>query len=76
LASLKNRLSGALHATLFRSWLDAVGTDGAVPQKAMRHAGIRTTTNTYSSVVTDEIVQASGKVARLALNGTGLKLTD
>ncbi|MGC2741608.1 MAG: site-specific integrase [Candidatus Angelobacter sp.] len=54
----------------FRSWLDAVGTSVAVQQKAMRHADIRTTMNTYGDVVTDEIVQASGKVARLALNGT------
>ena len=54
----------------FRSWLDAVGTPVAVQQKAMRHADIRTTMNIYGDVVTDEIVQASGKVARLALNGT------
>jgi integrase len=54
----------------FRSWLDAVGTSVAVQQKAMRHADIRTTMNTYGDVVTDEIVQASGKVARLAINGT------
>jgi integrase len=55
----------------FRSWLDAVGTPVAVQQKAMRHADIRTTMNIYGDVVTDEIVQASEKVARLALNGTG-----
>src|SRR6185312_706977 len=54
----------------FRSWLDAVGTPVAVQQKAMRHADIRTTMNIYGDVVTDEIVQASEKVARLALNGT------
>jgi integrase len=53
-----------------RSWLDAVGTPVAVQQKAMRHADIRTTMNTYGDVVTDELVQASGKVARLALTGT------
>jgi integrase len=38
-------------------------------QKAMRHADIRTTMNTYGYVVTDELMQASGKVAALALNG-------
>lgn len=54
----------------FRAWLDAVGTSVAVQQKAMRHADVRTTMNTYGDVVTDEIVQASGKVARLAINGT------
>lgn len=54
----------------FRSWLDAVGTSVAVQQKAMRHADIRTTMNIYGDVVTDDMVQASGKVARLALNGT------
>ena len=53
----------------FRSWLDAVGTSIAVQQKAMRHADIRTAMNTYGDVVTDELVQASGKVAALALNG-------
>jgi integrase len=51
----------------FRSWLDAVGTSVAVQQKAMRHADIRTTMNTYGDVVTDELVQAASKVSRLAL---------
>lgn len=54
----------------YRSWLDAVGTGIAVQQKLMRHADIRTTMNTYGDVVTDEMAQASGKVARLAINGT------
>jgi hypothetical protein len=49
------------------------GTSVAVQQKAMRHADIRTTMNTYGDVVTDELVQASGKVAALAVQrqGTG-----
>lgn len=51
----------------FRSWLDAVGTSIAVQQKAMRHADIRTTMNTYGDVVTDEMAQAGEKVAALAL---------
>jgi integrase len=54
----------------YRSWLDAVGTTIAVQQKLMRHADIRTTMNVYSTVVTDEIATASGKVARLVVNGT------
>lgn len=54
----------------YRSWLDAVGTGVSVQQKLMRHADIRTTMNTYGDVVTDEMELASGKVARLALNGT------
>jgi isocitrate/isopropylmalate dehydrogenase len=37
----------------------------------MRHADIRTTMNIYGDIVTDEMAVASGKVARLALNGTG-----
>jgi len=53
----------------FRSWLDAVGTTVAVQQKLMRHADIRTTMNTYGDVVTDEMAQAGGKVARLAIHG-------
>ena len=55
----------------YRSWLDAVGTTIAVQQKLMRHADIRTTMNVYGTVVTDEMVTASGKVARLVVNGTG-----
>jgi hypothetical protein len=35
----------------------------------MRHASITTTINTYGEVVTDEMAVASGKIARLALNG-------
>jgi len=54
----------------YRSWLDAVGTTIAVQQKLMRHADIRTTMNVYGTVVTDEMSTASGKVARLAINGT------
>jgi integrase len=50
----------------YRSWLDAVGTTIAVQQKMMRHADIRTTMK-YGDVVTNEIAQASGKVAALAL---------
>jgi len=57
----------------YRSWLDAVGTPIAVQQKLMRHADIRTTMNVYGDVVTDEMHQASSKVAGLALNGS---LTD
>jgi hypothetical protein len=33
----------------------------------MRHADIRTTMNVYGDIVTDEMEQASGKVAGLAL---------
>ena len=51
----------------YRSWLDAVGTPIAVQQKLMRHADIRTTLNVYGDVVTDEMAQASAKVAGLAL---------
>lgn len=53
----------------YRSWLDAVGTSIAVQQKMMRHTDIRTTSNIYGDVVTDEMVQSGSKVARLALNG-------
>jgi len=53
----------------YRSWLDAVGTPIAVQQKLMRHTDIRTTMNVYGDVVTDEMAEASSKVAGLALNG-------
>ena len=39
----------------------------AVQQKQMRHADIRTTMNVYGDIVTDEMEQASGKVAGFAL---------
>src|SRR5258708_25574661 len=52
-----------------RSWLDAVGTPIAVQQKMMRHTDIRTTLNIYGDVVTNEMAEASSKVAGLALNG-------
>jgi integrase len=55
----------------YRSWLDAVDTTIAVQQRLMRHADIRTTMNVYGDIVTDEMSVASGKVAGLALNGTG-----
>ena len=51
----------------YRSWLDAGGTKPAVQQKMMRHSDIRTTMNTYGDVVTDEMVEANTKVARMAL---------
>jgi len=54
----------------YRSWLDAVGTPVAVQQKLMRHADIRTTMNIYGDVVTDEMAQATSKIAGLALNGS------
>ncbi len=53
-----------------RSWLDAVGTSIAVQQKLMRHASIVTTLDHYGDIVTNEEKVASGKVTRLALNGT------
>jgi len=55
----------------YRSWLDAVGAPLAVQQKLMRHASITTTMNIYGEVVTDEMAVATGKIARLATNGTG-----
>ena len=55
----------------YRSWLDAVGTSMAVQQRLMRHASITTTMNHYGDCVTNEETVASGKVTRLALNGTG-----
>jgi integrase len=51
----------------YRSWLDAVGTSIAVPQKLMWHADIRTTMNVYGDVVTDEMEQAHSKVVPMAL---------
>jgi integrase len=54
----------------YRSWLDSVGTSIAVQQKLMRHASIVTTLDHYGDIVTNEETVASGKITRLALNGT------
>ncbi len=51
----------------YRSWLDAVGTAITVQQKLMRHSDIQTTLNIYGDIVTDEMNQASSKIAGLAL---------
>lgn len=61
--------SGAFRHT-YRSWLDAVGTAVAVPQKMMRHADIRTTFNVHGDVVTDEMSTAGIKVAQMAFMPT------
>jgi integrase len=53
----------------FRSWLDSVGTPVGVQQKLMRHADIRTTMNIYGDAASDEMNEAHGKIADLALNG-------
>ena len=53
----------------YRSWLDAVGTPIGVQQKLMRHADIRTTMNVYGDCVTNEMAEASCRVAGLALSG-------
>ena len=41
-----------------------------LPEKLMRHADIRTTMNTYGDVVTNEMAEAQGQVASLAVNST------
>jgi integrase len=51
----------------YRTWLDSVGTPVGVQQKLMRHADIRTTMNIYGDAATEDMRQASKKVARLAL---------
>jgi integrase len=48
----------------YRSWLDQVGTQSAVQQKAMRHTDIRTTM-IYGDVVDGRIGQALEKVSGL-----------
>jgi integrase len=56
--------SGAFRHT-YRSWLDQVGTQLAVQQKAMRHTDLRMTLH-YGDVIDDRIDQALEKVADLA----------
>ena len=51
----------------YRSWLDAVKAPITVQQKLMRHSDIQTTLNVYGSIVTNEMDQASSRVAGLAL---------
>jgi Phage integrase family len=50
----------------YRSWLYAVGTALTVQQKLMRHSDIQTTFN-LRNVVTDEMRQASARVADFSL---------
>jgi len=52
----------------YRSWLDSVGTPVGVQQKLMRHSDIRTTMNVYGDAATAEMVEAHGKIVRLALS--------
>ena len=54
----------------YRTWLDSVGTPVGVQQKLMRHSDIRTTMNIYGDAVTDDIREATQKVARMALART------
>ena len=54
----------------YRTWLDSVGNPVGVQQKLMRHSDIRTTMNIYGDAVTDDIREASQKVARMALART------
>ena len=51
----------------YRSWLDSEGTPVGVQQKMMRHADIRTTMNIYGDALTDDMKEASQKIARIAL---------
>jgi integrase len=67
IASGLGRLGTHSFRHTYRSWLDAVGTPITVQQKLMRHSDIQTTLNIYGDVVTDEMAQASSKVAGLAL---------
>jgi integrase len=60
----------------FRSWLDATGASLAVQQKLMRHGDIGTTMNVYGDVVTNEMAEAQGKIAALALNSTQTARSD
>jgi integrase len=55
----------------FRSWLDSVNVPVGIMQKLMRHASITTTMDVYGNAATVDMVAASGKIARLAFNGTG-----
>jgi len=60
----------------YRSWLDSVGTPVGVQQKLMRHSDIRTTMNLYGDAATAEMVDAQGKIVRLALSSTNGLQTD
>lgn len=66
----KAGLSGthALRHT-YRSWLDSVGTPVGVQQRLMRHTDVRLTMGTYGEAATPDMVEAHGKIVRLAMNG-------
>jgi integrase len=51
----------------FRMWIDSAGTPVGVQQKLMRHSDIRTTMNIYGDAATEDMRQAHGKIAQMAL---------
>jgi excisionase family DNA binding protein len=63
----------ALSGTKRRIWrfrkedLDVLSKPVISPQKLMRHSDIQTTFNIYGDIVTDEMQQASSRIAGLAL---------
>jgi integrase len=66
----KGRTSGthALRHT-YRTWLDSVGTPMGVQQRLMRHTDVRLTMGVYGEAATPDMVEAHGKIVRLAMNG-------
>jgi integrase len=53
----------------YRSWLDSVGTPVGVQQRLMRHTDVRLTMGVYGEAATPDMIEAHGKIVRLAMNG-------
>ena len=51
----------------YRMWIDSLGAPIGVQQKLMRHSDIRTTMNIYGDAATEDMLEAHGKIVRLAL---------
>jgi hypothetical protein len=68
LAAARGRGRKCWHRQAGNPFFSTVGTPIAVQQKLMRHTDIRTTFNIYGDVVTNEMAEASSKVAGLACN--------
>jgi integrase len=54
----------------FRTWLDSLGVPVGVQQRAMRHASVTTTMNTYGDALPDDLRRVHQQVSELALRAS------
>jgi hypothetical protein len=54
----------------FRTWMDSLGAPVGVQQRAMRHASVTTTMNTYGDALPDDLRRVHEQVSELALKAS------